>query len=92
VLNAKGVDIVVITMGAQGAYVLSNKEDQMIPCPIVKAVDTTAAGDTFNGALVVGFSEEMSLVDAIEFANMAASYSVTKMGAQASAPSRNDLK
>jgi len=92
VLNTKGVDIVVITMGAQGAYVLSNKEDQMIPCPIVKAVDTTAAGDTFNGALVVGFSEEMSLVDAIEFANMAASYSVTKMGAQASAPSRNDLK
>lgn len=92
VLNEKGVDIVVITMGAQGAYVLSNKEDQMIPCPIVKAVDTTAAGDTFNGALVVGFSEEMSLVDAIEFANMAASYSVTKMGAQASAPSRNDLK
>jgi len=92
VLKAKGVNIVVITMGAQGAYVLSNKEDQMIACPSVTAVDTTAAGDTFNGALVVGLSEEMSLVDAIEFANKAAAYSVTKMGAQASAPSRNDLK
>lgn len=92
VLKAKGVDIVVITMGAQGAYVLSEEEDQMIPSPGVKAVDTTAAGDTFNGALVVGLSEGMSLVDAIEFANKAAAYSVTKMGAQASVPSRKDIR
>ena len=92
VLKANGVDIVVITMGAQGAYVLSEEEDQMIPCPGVKVVDTTAAGDTFNGALVVGLSEGMSLVDAIEFANKAAAYSVTKMGAQASVPSRKDIK
>ena len=92
VLKGKGVDIVVITMGAQGAYLLSDEEDQLIPSPEVKAVDTTAAGDTFNGALVVGLSEGMLLANAIEFANKAAAWSVTKMGAQASAPSRKDIE
>ncbi len=92
VLNEKGVDIVIITMGSQGAYLYSGEERCMIPCPVVKVVDTTAAGDTFNGALVVGLSEGMPIVSAIEFANKAAAYSVTIMGAQASAPSRNDLK
>jgi ribokinase len=87
-LKAKGVDIVIITLGSKGAYVLSEKEDKIIPCPKVKAVDTTAAGDTFNGALVVGLSEGMVLVDAIELAHKAAAYSVTKMGAQVSAPYR----
>jgi ribokinase len=91
-LRDKGVDIVVITMGRSGAYVLSDEEDQIVPCPQVQAVDTTAAGDTFNGALVVGLSDGLNLRDAIEFANKAAAYSVTKMGAQASAPSRNDIK
>ncbi|MDA0194483.1 MAG: ribokinase [Bacteroidetes bacterium] len=91
ILKAKGVDNVVITMGSQGAYMLSDDDDQMIPGYKVKVVDTTAAGDTFNGALVVGLSEGMSLVDAIRFANKAAAYSVTILGAQASAPSRNDI-
>lgn len=81
-----------ITMGAQGAYVLSDEEDRLIPCPVVQAVDTTAAGDTFNGALVVGLAEGMTLSNAITFANKAAAYSVTKMGAQASAPARNDIR
>jgi ribokinase len=92
ILNKKGVDNVIITMGSQGAYVLSGGEHQLIPCPKVRAVDTTAAGDTFNGALVVGLSEGMPLIDAVKFANKAAAYSVTKMGAQASAPTRNDIK
>ncbi len=92
VLREKGVDIVVITMGAMGAFVLSEEEDQLIHGPRVKAVDTTAAGDTFNGALVVGLSEGMSLVAAIGFANKAAAFSVTKMGAQASVPSRKDIQ
>lgn len=92
VLRGKGVDIVIITMGAQGAYLLSEEADQMISSLEVKAVDTTAAGDTFNGALVVGLSENMLLVDAIEFANKAAAWSVTKMGAQASVPLRKDIQ
>ena len=92
VLKKKGVDIIVITMGSQGAYLLSGEEDQMIPGAKVKAVDTTAAGDTFNGALVVGLSEGMLIVDAIKFANKAAAWSVTKMGAQASVPSRTDIQ
>ena len=71
---------------------MSDEEYQIVPCPQVQAVDTTAAGDTFNGALVVGLSDGLNLRDAIEFANKAAAYSVTKMGAQASAPSRNDIK
>ena len=87
----KGVEIVVITIGAEGAYVLSSEENQLVPSPTVHAIDTTAAGDTFNGALVVGLSEGMPLINAIEFANKAAAYSVTKVGAQASTPSRNDL-
>ncbi len=91
-LKRKGVDVVVITMGAQGAYLLSDEEDQMIASPKVKAVDTTAAGDTFNGALVVGLSEGMLLIDAIKFANKAAAFSVTRMGAQASVPSRKDIE
>jgi len=91
ILKNKGVNIVVITRGEQGAYVLSDEEDQAVPCPKVKAVDTTAAGDTFNGALVVGLSEGMTLMAAIVFANKAAAYSVTKMGAQASVPSRKDI-
>ncbi|MFT5164945.1 MAG: ribokinase [Saprospiraceae bacterium] len=90
-LRNKGVDIVVITMGVHGAYVLSDEVDQIITSPKVKAVDTTAAGDTFNGALLVGLSDGLSLIDAIKFANKAAAFSVTKIGAQASAPNKNDL-
>ena len=92
ILKDKGVDIVLITMGGRGAYVLSDDDDQIVPCPKVIAVDTTAAGDTFNGALLVGLSDGISLTEAIEFANKAAAFSVTKMGAQTSAPNRNDLK
>ncbi len=87
----KGVEIVIITMGSKGAYILSKQIDQLVSSPKVKAVDTTAAGDTFNGAFVVGLSDGMSLVEAVGFANKAAAYSVTKMGAQMSTPTRNDL-
>ncbi|MFY0628501.1 MAG: ribokinase [Reichenbachiella sp.] len=90
-LREKEVGIVIITMGSQGAYVLSDEEDNLVGCPKVNAIDTTAAGDTFNGALVVGLSEGMNLLDAIAFANQAASLSVTKRGAQASIPNRNEL-
>lgn len=91
ILKNKGVEVVIITMGEQGAYILSDSEDCLVPCPKVTAVDTTAAGDTFNGAFVIGLADGLSLVEAVKFANLAAAYSVTKMGAQTSAPSRKNL-
>jgi ribokinase len=90
-LQEKGVKNVIITMGEAGAYVKSENFTGMIPGIKVKAVDTTAAGDVFNGAIAVAISEGKDLKEAVEFANKAASISVTRMGAQASAPYRNEI-
>ena len=73
-------------MGASGAYLFSEQISKLIPVKPVKAIDTTAAGDVFNGALTVAISEGKNLEDAVIFANKAASISVTRMGAQASVP------
>jgi len=91
-LRDKGVQNVVITMGASGAYILSGAISKLVPVNPVKAIDTTAAGDVFNGALAVAISEGKELEDAVIFANKAASISVTRMGAQASAPYRKEIK
>lgn len=88
VLRAQGVPTVIITMGAEGAYVKSEHLDALIPGIKVPVVDTTGAGDTFNGALTVALAEGMPLSEAIAFANSAAACSVTQMGAQTSAPNR----
>jgi len=64
----------------------------LIPAPKVKAMDTTAAGDEFNAGLAVGLSEGLDLPAACRFANAAAALSVTKLGAQASAPTRAELE
>ena len=90
-LQDKGIKNVIITMGASGAYVLTGKISSMITVIPVKAIDTTAAGDVFNGALAVAISEGKEIVDAVTFANKAASISVTRMGAQASAPYRKEI-
>jgi ribokinase len=90
-LLQKGVKNVIITMGSAGAYLKSDSFKGMVPGFKVKAVDTTAAGDVFNGAMAVALSEERNLKEAVEFANKAASISVTRMGAQASAPYRNEI-
>jgi ribokinase len=87
----KGVKNVIITMGAAGAYLMSEKVSMMIPVVPVKALDTTAAGDVFNGALAVAISEGKDLEEAVGFANTAAAISVTRMGAQASAPFRKEI-
>lgn len=88
----KGVKNVIITMGAAGAYMLNSSFSGMIGVVPVKAVDTTAAGDVFNGAIAVAISEGLALKDAVRFANKAASVSVTRMGAQASAPYRKEIE
>lgn len=90
-LHQKGVEIVIITMGAAGAFLLASGISELIKAPKVEAVDTTAAGDTFNGALVVALSEGRSIHDSILFANKAAAISVTRIGAQSSVPYRNEV-
>ncbi len=88
----KGVENVVITMGKQGAYFKNGSTSFMVPAPVVRAVDTTAAGDTFSGALTVAITEGMDWEQAIRFAVKAASLSVTRMGAQASVPYRSEIQ
>ncbi len=90
-LHAKGVQNIVITLGSSGAYVFSAEYKGLVPGRKVTPVDTTAAGDTFSGALVVALSEGKTIKEAVEFANLAASISVTRMGAQSSIPFRKEL-
>lgn len=91
VLLAKGVQNVILTLGAKGAYFKNKDLREMVPAQKVQAVDTTAAGDVFNGALTVALAEGEDWLPAIRFAAKAAAISVTRMGAQASAPHRSDL-
>lgn len=91
VLNEKGVELVIITMGSAGAFLLSNGISEIISATKVEAVDTTAAGDTFNGALVVALSEGKTIQESIAFANKAAAISVTRIGAQSSVPFRKEI-
>lgn len=88
---AKGVQHVILTLGAKGAFYKSASQQVLVPAQKVKAVDTTAAGDVFNGALTVALAEGENWLPAIQFAAKAAAISVTRMGAQASAPVRSDL-
>ena len=90
-LREKGVRTVIITLGSRGAFVLSDSFVGLVPAPQVDAVDTTAAGDTFNGALAVGLADGRKIEDAVAFANQAAAVSVTRLGAQASAPRLEEL-
>ena len=90
-IRDRGVRQVVVTMGKMGALVLDDHEVTFIQATEVKTVDTTAAGDSFNGALVVALSEGKSLVDAVKFASSAAAITVTRMGAQSAMPYRNEL-
>ena len=87
----KGVQNVIITLGKQGAYFKNNNEQFKVTAPVVQAKDTTAAGDTFSGALTVALTENMDWQQAIQFAVTAASISVTRLGAQASVPFRNEI-
>lgn len=86
-----GVDNVVITLGAKGALVYGDGAFTLVEAFKVEAVDTTAAGDVFNGALCAALLEGQELVEAVRFACKAASISVTRNGAQDSAPYRNEI-
>jgi len=87
-----GAERAVITLGEKGAILLENgKTCYVKPHPISTVVDTTGAGDTFNGALAVGIVEGMAFIDAVRFAVTASALSVTKAGALSSIPTRADV-
>jgi len=90
-LRARGAASVVITLGERGAYASSPEFEGLVPAFKVDPVDTTAAGDVFNGALAVALAERLPLPEALRFAQAAAAISVTRPGAQPSAPTRAEI-
>jgi ribokinase len=87
----KGVQNIIITLGERGVFLMNAAHALLIPSPMVTAVDTTAAGDIFNGALVTALAEGIDLPEACAFACKAASIAVTRVGAQSSAPYRKEF-
>jgi len=90
-LRRRGVETVVITLGKRGALVATADGEVLVKGFLVKPIDTTAAGDVFNGALAVALAEDRALLEAVRFANAAAAISVTRRGAQPSAPRRAEV-
>jgi len=91
-LRARGPRLVIITMGERGCYVAGDEFEGRVPAFQMTPVDTTAAGDIFNGALAVALAEKHPLPDALRFASAAAALSVMKLGAQPSAPTRQEIE
>ncbi|MBB3697183.1 ribokinase [Flammeovirga yaeyamensis] len=90
-LLAKGVKNVLITLGSKGVYLKNEEMDTIVPAYKVNAKDTTAAGDTFCGALSVALSNDQLLLEAIETANASAGLSTQKDGAQTSIPYQKEV-
>jgi len=91
-LHRRGVKAVLITLGVRGALLSDGSTLELLPAFRVRVVDTTAAGDIFNGALAVGLAEGMSLPAAARFASAAAAISVTRLGAQPAVPTRREIE
>ena len=92
IICSKGVENVVITLGSKGAFIKERGAYHQVPALKVKAVDATAAGDTFCGAVCVALAEDKGITEAVEFANRAAAVTVTRMGAQSSLPYRREVE
>ncbi|MBN2851695.1 MAG: ribokinase [Clostridia bacterium] len=90
-LYDKGVSNVIITLGKEGVYIRNNEFDEIVPSFKVKAVDTTGAGDAFNGCLAVALLEGKNLWQAARFANAGAALSVTKIGTAPSMAYRRQI-
>lgn len=87
----RGVKEVVVTIGDKGCYYLSKEDEFIIDSIEVNAIDTTAAGDSFNGALAVGLCEGKSMKETLKFANIVGALTTTKHGAESSLPNRMDV-
>ncbi|GAB6118904.1 ribokinase [Dysgonomonas termitidis] len=90
-LFKKGPGIVILTMGAKGAYIYTETIRKYIKAHSVKSVDTTAAGDTFCGAFIAHLMDTDNIIDAVNYATAAAAISVTKLGAQPSIPKKEEV-
>ena len=87
----KGVENVLITLGSRGVYVATKEESKIIPCFKVQAVDTTGAGDAFNGGFLTALSEGKDLWEAARFAQGLAALSVQRMGTTPAMPTREEI-
>lgn len=92
VLHQRGVGAIIAKLGSQGAVCMTEAKTFEIPVFPVKAIDTVAAGDAFNGGLAAGLASGMSLEQAARQASAVAALSVTKLGAQPSLPTRAELE
>jgi ribokinase len=90
-LRRRGARTVIITLGKRGALIACADGTELVPGFRVKAVDATGAGDVFNGVLATSLAEGRPIKEAVLFANAAAAVSVTREGAQPSAPTRSDI-
>jgi len=91
-LRRRGVQTVVITLGGSGSFLFTGGIGVMVPTVKIQPVDTTAAGDAFNGALAVALAEGQELERAVQFANLAGAFAATRLGAQPSLPRRAELR
>ncbi len=91
-LLSTGVKAVIVTLGSKGFLLAEGNTTELVPAMEVQAVDTTAAGDAFAGSLAVGLAQGQSLREAALFANRVAAFSVTRLGAQPSMPTRSELE
>ena len=92
VLNSKGIETVVITLGSKGCAYNNGREVYFRDAEKANVVDTTSAGDTFIGALCCGISEGMTMKECIDFATKASAITVSRKGASCSIPTRNEIK
>jgi len=92
ILLESGVKAVILTMGAKGFLLATINQTEFVPAIKVDAVDATAAGDAFTGALAFGLAHGQELFEAALFANCVAALSVTKMGAQSSLPAKQEVE
>ncbi|MDF2675508.1 MAG: ribokinase [Clostridiales bacterium] len=91
ILMDRGVQEVVVTLGDKGSYYLSNERELIVKPVKVNAIDSTAAGDSFNAALAVGLNEKLDMEASLQFSNIVGALTTTKIGAQNSLPYRDEV-